>query len=468
MSICRTWRVKLLVVSLALSGGWAAAQTPEEYQQRRQAVRAKMEPQSVLVLRGARSSGEGLFRQENNLYYLTGINEPNVALVLYPDRPTAQAGTVAAAMPPQVAPARAGEILFVPVPPAAAQQGGRFAAAATEPQRLDRPGFAAVRPASEFQAFFEDLLTAPGLAVLYMEHERSRGLSAPMTADEQWFKLARDRGATFTVKSVTPLIAPLRAVKSEDEIAMIRTAAAITAEAQKEAARVARPGLYEYQLQAVIEHVFLVNGARRPGFATIVGSGPNSCILHWSQNTRQMQAGDLVVVDIGAEHDMYTADITRTLPVSGQFTDRQRAIYDIVLQANEAAITMVGPGVKMSDINQKVNETLTAGLVKLGLIKDQSELRRYYIHGLSHPIGLQVHDVGAVGQGALQPGMIITIEPGLYLRDEGLGVRIEDDVLVTESGHEVISAAAPKTAAEIEGLMRQPGLDFSRYLIKKH
>ena len=471
----------------------AAAQTAEECQARRKAVRAKMEPRSVLILRGAARQGEGGFRQENNLYYLTGLNEPGVSLVLYPEQPAggrAEAPTGGAApvdrtVLPQGMPASGGvpgvgfgagpsEILFI-TPPAPARAPARPGEpqppAPAPPPRLEKPGFTSVRSSADFQAFFENLLLSPSTAIIYMDYERSRGLSSPLTIDEQLLKQARDRGATFTVRTTSSLIAPFRMIKSAAEIDLLKTAAAITAEAQKEAARTARPGLFEYQIEAVIEHVFMVNGAMRPGFSTIVGSGPNSCILHWSENTRQAVAGDLAVLDIGAEYNMYTADITRTIPISGKFTDRQKAVYEVVLRANQAAIDMVGPGVKMADVNAKVNDILAEGLVALGLIKDKTGLRQYYTHGLSHPIGLQVHDVtGGGGQtlgGTLQPGMVITIEPGIYIREEGLGVRIEDDVLVTETGREVITAAAPKTVAEIEALMKQEGMDFGRYLIKK-
>jgi Xaa-Pro aminopeptidase len=185
--------------------------------------------------------------------------------------------------------------------------------------------------------------------------------------------------------------------------------------------------------------------------------------LHWSENTRQTESGDLIVLDIGAEFDMYTADITRTIPVNGKFSDRQKKIYEIVLKANQEAIGMIAPGVEMNDVSDRVREILAEGLVGLELIKDISELRRYYYHGLSHPIGLQVHDVG--GLGVLEPGMVITIEPGIYVREEGMGVRIEDDVLVTDEGHVVLTDGAPRTVAEVESMMGEEGIDFSRYVI---
>jgi Xaa-Pro aminopeptidase len=402
-----------------------------------------------MVLRSSASGGEDTpFRQEHNLFYLTGISEPNTSLILFPEIKTAEVAPGRPAVPR--------EILFVSIP-----GGGTQAAAA---QRTpEKPGFESVRPSAEFQTYFDRALLGTA-SVVYLDYQRSRSLNGPLTADEQILKQSRDRGATFTLKPAAPLIAPLRRIKSPAEIEILKAAAVITAEAQKEAMRTARPGMYEYQLQSVIEHVFSFNGARRPGFPTIVGSGENSCILHWSENTRQMRAGDVAVLDIGAEYRMYTADITRTIPISGAFTKRQREIYEIVLKANQTAIDMVAPGVSMRDVSEKVDDVLTDGLVKLGLIKDKSQLRQYYYHGLSHSIGLQVHDVGGLGQ--LEPGMIITIEPGLYLRGEGLGVRIEDDVLITESGHMVLTAGAPKAVEDVERLMKEDGLDFSRYLIK--
>ncbi|MBM4059848.1 MAG: M24 family metallopeptidase [Planctomycetes bacterium] len=291
------------------------------------------------------------------------------------------------------------------------------------------PGFATVRPFGELEAALAGLRQADRLA------------------DERL-------GSSW--------LGRLRRVKSAAEIEKLRRAIDITCAAHREVLRAAEPGLYEYQLQALLECVFAWNGAPRPGFPSIVGSGPNSCILHWRETTRATQAGDLVVLDIGAEYAMYTADVTRTFPIGGRFTDRQKQVYEIVLAANEAAIAAVGPGVPMRDVENAAAGALTAGLVRVGVLRDgdRAGLRRYFVHGLRHSTRLQVHDVG--GLGTLEPGMVITIEPGLYFRDEGMGVRIEDDVLVTEHGREVLSAAAPKTVAAIEALMAEPGIDVRR------
>jgi len=471
----------LSLVAVGFVLGWsvcAAAQPPEEFRKRRDAVRAKMEPGSVLVLRGAARVGES-FRQENNLLYLTGINEPNTALVLYGPRPEPQIpAEIKAELPDGFRlPPPPTEVLYIqPSAPQARPAPGAVPPAA----RLTRPGFDTVRAWQDFQEAFEAILTrgagtslslsATGAdgpqppPVVYVDLQRSRRLLDPLTSDEQWLRAARDRGANVAFRSASALVRPLRAVKSPAEIERITAAMTITGAAQREAMRAAKPGMFEYQLQAVIEHVFLINGARRPAFASIIGSGPNGIILHWSENTRQTQPGDMVVMDVGAEYDLYAADITRTIPISGTFTTRQRDIYETVLRANQEAIAMIAPGVAMREINARVNGILTEGLLRLGLIKDKGELRKYYTHGLSHGVGLQVHDVG---EGVLQAGMVLTIEPGLYIPEEATGVRIEDTVLVTEGGHKVLSADVPKAVAEIEALMRQDGIDYSRYLVNK-
>jgi Xaa-Pro aminopeptidase len=435
--------------ALCFFTGMAAAQSPVELQQRRQAVRARMEPNSVLILRSGLKPEEGPYRQENNLYYLTGISSPETFLILYAESSTG-------------GPAR-------PTGPAASQKEILFWASpgtrADVTQQLEKEGFDVVRKPADFPAALERTLLG-NAPVVYLDYQKSRNLTLPLTVDEELLRRARERGATFMVRSTGTLIDPLRRIKSPAEMDILRTAAAITAEALKEVMRSARPGFYEYQFQSIIEYVFAFNGATRPGFATIAGSGPNSCILHWSENTRQTKLGDLTVLDVGAEFHMYTADITRTIPLGGTYSKRQRDLYEVVLQANQAAIEMVAPGVDMRDINTRVNDILAGGLIRLGLIKDAGGLRQYYTHGLSHSIGLKVHDVGALGK--LERGMVITIEPGLYLPAEELGIRIEDDVIVTEGGHEVITGGVPKLVPEIEALMKQgSSLNFERFLIKR-
>lgn len=252
------------------------------------------------------------------------------------------------------------------------------------------------------------------------------------------------------VRNLRPIVDSLRMVKDADELARLRRAIAITVEGHLAAMRAARTGLWEYQLESVIEGAFRWHGADRVGFPSIVGSGPNSTTLHYDVNRRQMQDGELVVIDIGAEWGQHTADVTRTIPVNGRFTPRQKAIYDLVLGAQRAAFDSTRPGVTLAQLNRIARAYLKA---HSGRLCGDETCDAYFIHGLSHHLGMEVHDV-SVG-GPLRPGMVFTIEPGIYLPDEQLGVRIEDDVLVTPTGAEWLSDGAPRTAEAIERAMRR-------------
>ncbi len=254
-----------------------------------------------------------------------------------------------------------------------------------------------------------------------------------------------------TVKDVRPLMARLRVVKDADEIARLRKAIGITAEAHREAMKAAAPGMWEYELEAVIEFTFRRRGAERVGFPSIVGSGINSTTLHYDKSRRQTVPGDLVVMDIGAEYGYYSADVTRTIPVSGRFTERQRKIYDLVYATQQAAIDSTRPGMTIARLSQIAQEYMRA---HSGDLCGAEPCNRYYIHGLSHWLGMDVHDVGGSLAVPLRPGMVFTIEPGIYIPDEALGVRIEDDILVTETGAEVLSSGAPRRAEDVERAMR--------------
>jgi Xaa-Pro aminopeptidase len=244
----------------------------------------------------------------------------------------------------------------------------------------------------------------------------------------------------------------------------LKRAIDITVEAQREAMRSLTPGMHEYEAQALIEYVFARNGSEYPGFPSIVGSGENTVILHYESNRRRTQPGDLVLMDIGAEVHGYTADVTRTVPVSGTFSPEQKAIYEIVLRAQDAGIQASRAGSPFGAPHQAAARVLAAGLAQLGLITsptDAEGLRRFFMHGTSHYLGLDVHDVGAYGP--LEAGTVITVEPGIYIAPApdidrkwwNIGVRIEDDVLITA---QLLSGGAPRTVAEIEALMREQGL----------
>jgi len=254
------------------------------------------------------------------------------------------------------------------------------------------------------------------------------------------------------VRNLRPLVDSMRLVKDGDEIARMRKAIDISAAGHVAAMQAARPGVWEYELEAVLEAAFRRNGADRLGYPSIVGSGPNSTTLHYDVNRRQTRDGDLVVVDAGAEWGQYTADVTRTFPVNGKFTPRQKAIYDLVLATQQTAFDSTRPGATVAQLNRIAREYLRA---HSGTLCGAQSCDGYFIHGLGHWLGMDVHDVGDYGT-PLKPGMVLTLEPGIYLPAESLGVRIEDDVLVTATGAEWLSAKAPKTTVEIERLMSRP------------
>ena len=253
------------------------------------------------------------------------------------------------------------------------------------------------------------------------------------------------------VRNLRPSADSLRLVKDADEITRMRKAVDISVLGHVAAMQAARPGVWEYEIEAALEAEFRRNGADRVGYPSIVGSGPNSTTLHYDVNRRQTRDGDLVVVDAGAEWGQYTADVTRTFPVNGKFTPRQKAIYDLVLATQQAAFDSARPGATIAQLNRVARDYMRA---HSGTLCGAEACDAYFIHGLSHWLGMDVHDVGDYST-PLKAGMVFTIEPGIYLAQEGLGVRIEDDVLVTATGVEWLSAKAPKTTAEIERLMRR-------------
>lgn len=253
------------------------------------------------------------------------------------------------------------------------------------------------------------------------------------------------------VRNLRPIVDSMRLVKDADEIARLQHAVDASVAGHVAAMQAARPGMYEYEIEAALEAGFRRSGADRMGYPSIVGSGPNSTTLHYDTNRRQTRAGDLVVIDAAAEWGQYTADITRTLPVSGAFTARQKAIYDLVLATQQAAFDAIRVGeTTLGDLNRVAREHMRA---HSDTLCGERTCDAYFIHGLGHWIGMDVHDVGDYSS-PLQPGMVFTLEPGIYLADEGLGVRIEDCVLITPQGPVWMSAAAPRTTADVERAMR--------------
>jgi Xaa-Pro aminopeptidase len=412
----------------------SAAGSPE-FAARREKLREAI-PNGVLVLFGAKESAdlhEGFF-QETNFLYLTGWEEPGAILILTPKPEKDEPGYEARAQAPR-------EILFLPqrVPSEEKWTGRKLGP--SDPKAREVTGFSHVVPAEQFESELRSLLEIyPDLYAL-----KSDPASAVLN------QIAPLR----TVHDAAMSISHLRMQKSEAEIAAIQKATDASIDAHRAAWKVIAPGKYEYQIAAVMVSTYMSEGCRRSAYAPIVGSGPNSTILHYSRNSRRMDAGEVVVMDVAGECDDYASDITRTVPVSGKFTPRQREIYEVVLGAQKAAIAAVKPGMTLG-------RTTPNSLYKIAYDyinthgKDQhgQPLGKYFTHGLSHDVGLDVHDPADYNL-PLKAGMVITVEPGVYIPEENIGVRIEDVVLVTKNGAKVMSEALPKEPEAIERAMTQ-------------
>jgi Xaa-Pro aminopeptidase len=371
------------------------------------------------------------FRQDDDFFYLTGLETPDAVLVLA--RAEAGATRVMLALPP--------------TNPAEEQWTGL---------RLG-PGPDAARVSGIATILSTDALDSLRSGVLRTVRGPIYTVARAPLSDSAVAAVWAREGRRDLV-NLAPVLDSLRVVKGAHEIVGLRRAVQITADAQVAAMRAMRPGLKEYQIEATVEYVFRDRGADRVGFPSIIGSGPNSTTLHYDANRRTIEDGDLVVMDIGAEYGQYTADVTRTVPANGRFTPRQRAIYDLVLATQQAAMDAIKPGITVSELNAVARRHMRE---HSGDLCRPRTCDAYFIHGLSHWLGMRVHDVGDYGM-PLQPGMVLTIEPGIYLPEERLGVRIEDDVVVTPTGYELLSGGAPRSAADIEHTMRQGATDAIR------
>ena len=419
----------------------------------------RMGPDTVAVIPAARevmrsNDTEYRFRQDSDFYYLTGFNEPDAVAVVAPSRD---------------------ERLTLFVRPRDRERETWTGRRAGVEGARERFGADAAFPVEEFAEKLTELLD--GAHTLYYrlggdaEFDRTIiGRLARMRA-MGWRKVRPPQ----TVTDPGVLLHEMRLVKTGDEIALMQRAADIASEAHREAMRAARPGAKEYEIEALIEYVFRRSGAAGPAYNSIVGSGANATVLHYVSNDAELRDGDLLLVDAGAEYAGFASDITRTFPVNGRFGAAQRRLYQLVLDCQEECIGMVAPGADMEEMHARSVEILTEGMVGLGLLKgevaklvEEGEYKKFYMHRLSHYLGLDVHDAGAYHRDGeprpLEPGMVLTVEPGLYVAEDaedipdeyrGLGVRIEDDVLVTPEGRRVLTDKAPKQVEEIEELMGQ-------------
>ncbi len=425
-----------------------------EYRQRREQLMEKI-GQGTAIFHSAplavmHNDVEYTFRQDSSFFYLTGFNEPDAVIVLAPHHKEHRF------------------VLFV------------------QPKDPDKEVW------TGYRAGVEGAKELYGADEAYPISELNEKLPQYLLeADRIYYHFGRDRAfnetivkiwqqlmATYPKRGTGPIaiqdsgtiLNPMRQIKSMAELELMRKAAAISVEAHNHAREFAKPGRYEYEIQAEMDYIFRKHGGNGPAYPSIIASGPNSCILHYVENNRQLQDGDLLLIDAGCAYNYYNADITRTFPVNGQFTPEQKILYDIVLEAQEKAIAQVKPGNPYSQVHETAVRVLVEGLLDLGLLMGDIEeiikeekYKPFYMHRTGHWLGLDVHDVGVYQYGEnpypLQPGNVLTVEPGIYIgpqtkpvegqpeipdRWRGIGIRIEDDVLVTADGHEILTSGVPK------------------------
>lgn len=312
-------------------------------------------------------------------------------------------------------------------------------------------GIQTIQPLSQLDATLNRLFLTNDLKFLHIDSERMN-LKQTGTTAERFAKQLQDAQPNLTIVNLNKTINAMRRIKSEEEVKQIEAAIATTHRALDRMLANLKPGRMEYQVAADFAYQLQLENSSN-SFATIAASGSDATILHYVSNSKAVKEGDLLLMDCGATYENYCADITRTYPVSGKFSARQKEIYEIVLKAQEAVIDAIRPGVSFQFLNEIVKEVYRTEAVKAKLIDDPSQVDEIYYHGVSHSLGLDTHDVGSLEGSVLEAGMVITVEPGLYSAKEGVGIRIEDDVLVTPNGRRNLSIAIPKTVADIEAIL---------------
>jgi len=432
------------VLALACVSGVAQArfrQPNAEYQARRDKLRAMVD--GPIVLYGYTghedASDVAVFFQEPSFYYLTGHNEPGAVLLLIPDPLEGSLGKSLT------------EVLYLPSrdPKEEVWEGPKLGP--DDPGVQQKTGFASVEPIANLRGDLEKFARVYKnfYTILPPSHEEGYPHFTESVA------AIRAMIPHATLKDIAPQLYAMRQIKSDGELALMQKAMDVSVDAHFDAMRTMRPGLFEYQIAARMKEIHEWGGCSREAYAPIVGTGFDSTVLHYSALDSEIKDGDLVVIDVGGEYGGYAADITRTLPANGKFTPRQREIYDIVLGAQNAALAAVKPGALLYGSKGSLQQTVIDYIKNsAGRDKEGRTLERYYPHGVSHHIGLDVHDPGDRNR-PLEPGMVVSVEPGIYIPEENLGVRIEDDVLVTQDGYRIMTGRLPRTADEIEKIMAE-------------
>ncbi|MBD2194070.1 MULTISPECIES: aminopeptidase P N-terminal domain-containing protein [Calothrix] len=431
-----------------------------EYQKRRQQLMSKL-GNGTAIFRSApmavmHNDVEYNYRQDSDFFYLTGFNEPQAVAVLAPHHAEHQF------------------VLFVQPKDREKEVWTGYRCGVGAAKELY--GADEAYPITELDEKLPQYLEKADRIFYHLGRDRNFN-DKVLKHYQSLLRTYPKRGTgPIAIEDTSPILGSMRLIKSKAELELMRQAAAIATEAHSLAQQVTAPGRYEYEIQAEIEHIFRLRGAMGPAYPSIVASGVNACVLHYIENDRQMQDEDLLLIDAGCAYGYYNSDITRTFPVGGKFTAEQKILYEIVLEAQKQAIAQVQPGNTFNSVHDTAVRVLTEGLVEVGILKgevdkliEEEKYKPYYMHRTSHWLGLDVHDVGVYQHGdnpqILQPGQILTVEPGLYIvpdtklaedqpatdpRWVGIGIRIEDDVLVTSTGHEVLTAGVPKEVDQVE------------------
>lgn len=423
------------------------------HKSRRDSIHLKMNGRSAALFLAAPTKNRANdvdyeYHQDPNFYYLTGHIQRNAALLLFKELITIYGQKVK-------------EIFFV--------ERKNPARETWEGVRLGKEGgekvlnFTTVYPIDSLQEVLDIVYTS--VDTLYFAppykdvHDHS--IDKKLTNATDVVDSLKRKYTNLTITSPSKFLNRLRMIKTPEELTLLRKAINITCEAHNEIFKKSEPGWYEYQIQALGEYIFKKYGCEYTGYPCIVGSGNNSTILHYTTNRRKTQSGDFIEMDIGGEYHGYTADVTRSFPINGTFTPEQRAIYEIVLEATDSGIATAKTGNRFRAPHEAAVRVIKAGLVRLGILTDSSQYMKYFMHGTSHYLGLDVHDAGTMG--LLEPNVVITVEPGIYIAEGSpcdakwwkIGCRVEDDILITETGNENLSKSSPRTIPEIEGLMKQ-------------
>lgn len=423
--------------------------SPDFHSGRREALRKLMSDSTVAVffastVKTRSNDVEFEYHQDPDFYYLTGLQEEDAMILIFKNEIQFDGFST-------------NEILFLKERnPKTERWTGKLIGIDGAKHDL---GIKQCLPNSSFSEFKIDFSK---FKYVYFSEQKKENES---DLQKQFFKKQPLNTDTYAIKE---MMSKLREIKTNEELELMRKAINITCEGIKEAMKAIEPGMAEYDAEAIVEYVFKSKGAEDVGYPSIIGGGENSCILHYETNRKKLTGKDLLVCDVGAEYHGYSADVTRTYPVSGKFSEAQKDIYNIVLEAQIAGIAKCKPGEDFRAPHKAATEVIQKKLLELGVIKAPNQVGTYFFHGTSHYLGLDVHDIGTYGK--LKPNSVITVEPGIYIPfgsdcDEkwwGIGIRIEDDVLITETEPEVLSACVPKTPDEIEGIMKKESL-FNLY-----